>query len=487
MNKSKILLASICIPVFFLALIPTSILYGATINPTATADQANYAQQLRNMYSGYNTAGAGNQSGLSTTVGGCIGSFVGNWVAGKTAGTLKSMFASKATALATEAVSSTVRPVPTLSALELAEQKSTTAELQSANYRDETLNGLAFCIGNGLIDTMSNSIVQWINTGFKNPDGTSGPAFLSNPGRFFSQMADREVGNFFQSLGPIGNIVCKPFDLQIRLALMNDYNRNNQYQQCTLTSIKQNFSNFGNGGDYMQDWFHLTQEDNNNAIGSYFIARQKLSEGIVYSVEQNKLEINLGKGFLSFKRCKTYDNTKKDLNTGKPPCVEWETITPGSEVQESLNRAMGSKNTRIEIATNFNQIVSALVSQVVMSAMNGLRNSSSNNRGNTNGGASLSEIIDQLNGTGSDETVSADNYYTLTASIIGTEIGSITGLDNPYKYGKVATLTAVPLNSTSTFIGWTSGCTTISGNVCNVFMDSNKTVVANFDSPTPTP
>ena len=486
MNKSKILLTSICIPIFLFTLIPTSTLHGATINPTATADQVNYAQQLRSMYSGYNTSGTGNQSGLSTTVGGCIGSFVGNWVAEKTAGTLKSMFASKATTLATGAMSAAQRPVPTLSTLELAEQKNTTAELQSANYRDETLNGLAFCIGNGLIDSMSNSIVQWINNGFKNPDGTSGPAFLSNPGKFFSQMADREVGNFFQSLGPIGNIVCKPFDLQIRLALMNDYNRNNQ-QQCTLTSIKQNFSNFGNGGDYMGQWFHLTQEDNNNAIGSYFIARQKLSEGITYSVQQNKLEIDLGKGFLSYKKCKTYDNTKKDLNTGKAPCVEWETVTPGSEVQASLNRVMGSKTNRIEIATNFNQVISALVNQVVISAMNGLRNTGSNNTGNTNNRTSLSEIINQLNGTSTDQTVSADTTYTLTASIVGTEIGSIVGLDSPYKYGTVATLTAVPLNTSSKFIGWIYGCTTITGNVCKVLMDSNKTVVANFDLITPTP
>ena len=131
----------------------------------------------------------------------------------------------------------------------------------------------------------------------------------------------------------------------------------------------------------MRNWFQLTQEENNNAIGSYFIARQRMAEGIKYQVEQNKLEVNLGRGFLNLKKCVKYSSTKKDLNTGKPECEKWETTTPGAEVQASLDRLMGSKTHRIEIATNFNQIISALVNQVMIQAVNGLRggNSYSNN------------------------------------------------------------------------------------------------------------
>jgi hypothetical protein len=285
-------------------------------------------------------------------------------------GGLKSMFTNVTSQTAT---TQATKPVPVLSDKELAEQKKTLAEQKSANYREETLNGMAFCIGNGLINAMSDSIVQWINNGFKNPDGTSGPGFLSNPGQFFQQIANQAVGGFFQGLGPIGNIVCKPFDLKIRLALLNQYNNNGSgQQQCTLDSIKQNFSRFGQGGNYMGDWFQLTQQDQNNAMGSYFIARDQMAKGIEYDVSKNKVEVDLGKGFLNLKKCVKYSTTAKDLNTGKPQCTEWKTTTPGSEVQASLDRAMSSKTHRLEIATNFNQIVSALVNQIVIKAMSGL-------------------------------------------------------------------------------------------------------------------
>ena len=274
------------------------------------ADQSAYASHLQSLYTGYDK-GNGQQSPLAASAGSCIGSFVGNWIGGQVSKGLSSMFSSD---------SALKKLVPT-----------DDTNQKSANYRDETLNGIAFCVGNGLITAITQSIVQWINNGFKNPDGTSGPSFLSNPSRFFRQMADREVGAFFQGLGPIGNVLCKPFDLQIRLSLLSQYNRRGNAGLCTLTSIKQNLSRFGNNGNgYLGDWFQLTQQDNNNAIGSYFIARQQLADGITYSVDQNKMEIDLGKGFLDLKTCSKYSNTVKDPNTGKYECTEWKHTTPGN-------------------------------------------------------------------------------------------------------------------------------------------------------------
>ncbi|MEI7513671.1 MAG: hypothetical protein WCJ74_03575 [bacterium] len=322
---------------------------------SGASDSAAYQAELKKLYTGYASSTPGNQGPGGAAIGACIGSFVGSWVAGAVSGGLASIVPKDPAEIA-----ATLFNVPT-----------NDFQTKKANFRDETLNGLAFCIGNGLINAMSDSIVQWINRGFKNPDGTSGPGFLSNPGQFFKQIADQAVGGFFQGLGPIGNIVCKPFDLKIRLALLNQYNGNGQ-QLCTLTSIKQNFARFGQNGNYMGNWFQLTQQDQNNAMGSYFIAREKMAKALEYDVNKNKMEVDLGKGFLDLKKCKTYSTTIKDPNTGKAKCDVWEHTTPGAEVQASLDRAMGSKTHRLEIATNFNQIVSALVNQIVIQIMSGL-------------------------------------------------------------------------------------------------------------------
>jgi hypothetical protein len=359
-KTKKLLLLATLIPVFLFSIVFVNKTNAqATTNTTnssmTTEQESAYMEELKQLYTGYDQAEGGNSSVLSSAASGCVGSFVGNWLGNK----ISDIVSQKVSG----AVGDMIAPsVPT-------DDKNQ----KSANYRDEVMNGIAFCIGNGLIDAMSASIVQWINNGFKNPDGTSGPGFLTNPGKFFQQIADKEVGGFFQGLGPIGNVLCKPFDLQIRLALLNEYNnRGNYQQQCSLASIKDNFSNFGST-DYMGDWFELTQQPNNNAIGSYFIARDNLANGINYNVDQNKMEIDLGKGFLNLKKCVKYSETKKDPNTGKPECTQWQTTTPGTEVQASLDRALGSKTGRIEIATNFNQIVSALVNQIVIMSVEGLR------------------------------------------------------------------------------------------------------------------
>ena len=377
-------------------------------NTSGPTDQAAYESQIRQMYTGYPGGTANGQSPASAAAGGCIGSFVGNWVGG--------------------IVSKGINSLIPQSAGELISIPTNDTQQKNANFRDETLNGIAFCIGNGLIDAMSASIVQWINNGFKNPDGTKGPGFVTNPNQFFRQIADREAGAFFQGLGPIGNVICKPFDLRIRLALLNEYN-NNGYgqQQCTLSAIKQNFANLQNSGDYMSDWFQLTQQDNNNAIGSYFIARKRMADGITYNIAQNTLELNLGKGFLNLKKCAKYSTTAKDPNSGKPQCTEWQTTTPGAEVQASLDRAMGSKTHRIEIATNFNQIISALVNQIVIQAVEGLRkdNDYGNNSFDT-GYADMSSYYDYNNINDIANPIYYPPTINSTSSATSTNVGTST-------------------------------------------------------------
>ncbi len=325
------------------------------------ADKAAYQAELKKLYTGYGSSTTA-QSPTSAAASGCIGSFIGSWVGGQASNAIGSILPSS--------VADALR-VPITN--------------PTQNFREETLNGIAFCIGNALIDAMSASIVQWINNGFKNPDGTNGPAFLSNPDMFFKQIMNQEVGAFFQSMGPIGKIICNPFDLKIRLALLNQYNGGMRQQQCSLDNIKQNWARFGQNGNYMSDWFQLTQQDQNNAMGSYFIARDQMASNIKNSVDQKKTELDQGKGFLSLKKCVKYSTTVKDPNTGKAKCAEWQTTTPGAEVQASLDRAMGSKTHRIEIATNFNQIVSALVNQIIIQAMSGL--SGGMNSGGGGGGS----------------------------------------------------------------------------------------------------
>lgn len=234
------------------------------------------------------------------------------------------------------------------------------------------LQPLAICITNELVRGMTNATVQWIGNGFKNPDGTTGPAFVSDPKSFFMGIADREAGGFLQSLGGVGSLLCKPFDVKVRLALLNDYRQSyDQQAQCSLASIQKNFSNFGKGkngsnGNYWGDWLQLTQKDSNNAMGSYFNARNEMSRSINYNQDINRLEVTIGRGFLDQKTCTKY--------VGKT-CQKWDVQTPGSEVQSALDRALNIKGQSINVANSFDDLVNALIDELFKLAIGGLRGS----------------------------------------------------------------------------------------------------------------
>jgi len=187
-----------------------------------------------------------------------------------------------------------------------------------------------------------------------------------------------------------------------------------------------------------------------------------------------------------------YSKTKKDLNSGKPECEKWENTTIGSEVQATVDRAVGSKTHRLEIATDLNQIVSALVNQIVIQAFGGLSGGNSSYSSGRNDyedtlrsiGNKGREIIEKTTGATSTATTSTSTRtyldgqsFTLTVTS-NPASGVVRGLQNPYLEGHVAVLEA-PIISGKRLDNWT-GCTSVSNKICYVIMDSDKSVIVNM-------
>ncbi len=317
-------------------------------------------------YNGPNTNYSQNGTNYSGAMGSCAGKIVGKYLANLVSGWIKS----KVTNTIVSKVLSNAVPIEQGSFSKLESNLNSQTQRQgSMEYYNQYLTPLAVCIANELVQAMTASTIQWINSGFKNPDGTTGPGFVSNPSKFFQGIADRETAGFLGSIS--GNLLCKPFSIQVRLALLNDYRGSYQGQaQCTLASIKNNFQNFGKGenggtGNYWNDWFQLTQQDNNNYMGSYFLARDQLSKNTAYNQDMNRLQITIDRGFLAMKKCPN----------GGSACAEKDkiTTTPGSQVEDSLNRVLNLQGERINIANSFDDIISALVGQVFKMAIGGLQ------------------------------------------------------------------------------------------------------------------
>ncbi|MCC7004966.1 hypothetical protein IT397_03560 [Candidatus Nomurabacteria bacterium] len=247
------------------------------------------------------------------------------------------------------------------------------------------LNAIAYCIVNVLIQDISASMIEWINNGFENPDGSSGPGFIKDPAQFFLDTGDREAGSFIENLGVntaggmiSGGLLCSPFSVQIKLALLNNLTSNLRKRlQCTLTDVIKNADGFINGNfsaGGWAGWVSLTQNPQNNPYGAYLIANDEMYSRIEQTQNNLTMELGWGRGFLPFQKCEEVQGPTQNgqtLNGGKKVCT---TTTPGAMVEESINRALGAGQNRLVMASSINNIVSALVDQLLKQVMGGMSN-----------------------------------------------------------------------------------------------------------------
>lgn len=255
-----------------------------------------------------------------------------------------------------------------------------------------SLDGLAFMAANVVIAQITDSIVNWINSGFQ-----GSPAFIQDPGGWLLETADRVTGAFIEDLG-LEDFLCRPF-APIRFSLIYNYNRSfKRDYRCKLSDVINNVENFAdftnNTGGFSRQggwntWFDVTQNPSNNPYGVYIGAQLELDRRIADAVGLEQDKLNWGKGFLSIQRCKVWDTADgKEPGPDNPvsgtlphECKEYGPIeTPGSIVEGQLNNALDSELRRISVADEINEILSALVNQLVVQAFSaGVSNLKSGN------------------------------------------------------------------------------------------------------------
>ncbi|NDE68391.1 hypothetical protein EB052_02170, partial [bacterium] len=181
---------------------------------------------------------------------------------------------------------------------------------QAQNLKSFTLDGLAYMIAKQFLRSITASVVNWINSGFK-----GNPSFLTDPAGFFADVGDQVTGAFIAQTGVLKNL-CTPFSIDLRIALALKFSPYNQQRYaCTLSTIITNTKNAVknasiNGftaGDFRQgNWpafVSLTTEPQNNIYGAYLQAESDISFQIGQRRDQKKEQLNQGRGFLSWESC----------------------------------------------------------------------------------------------------------------------------------------------------------------------------------------
>src|SRR3989338_7725958 len=202
------------------------------------------------------------------------------------------------------------------------------------------LDAFAWTIVILIMERMTASTVNWINGGFK-----GSPAFVTDPEAYFKDIGDKVAGQYIFS-NPNLNFLCGPIQAKIRLALTQNYNQDRVWQ-CTLTQVGKNMddfmNNFENGG--WDNFFELTQRQQNNPIGAYLQAQNELNLQIATRQGTKQKELDWGKGFMSFEVCDSKGKAANGECIGKS-----EIATPGSVISDQLNTQLGLGQDRLAVA-----------------------------------------------------------------------------------------------------------------------------------------
>ncbi len=259
----------------------------------------------------------------------------------------------------------------------------TSVGAQNGSFQVDTFLGcVARVIAKVAINQITNSVVNWINSGF-----TGSPSFVQNPTAFFQQTADQAAGAFIQ--GSALSFLCSPFQLQIKIAIAQSYaNRNSN--SCTLTQISNNITSFMRGNFLSGNWagmFSFTTMPTNNPYGAFLYGSIGLSLAANTAVGQKQQDLSQGAGFLSMQQQQNCHNVGEDQLSGtnvgpnktftelpgpnapgqpvQYSVCDQVTTTPGTVIQNALIGTENSSLNSLNLAKSFDEIISALITQLL--------------------------------------------------------------------------------------------------------------------------
>lgn len=325
---------------------------------------------------GSTVGGGGSGTGLTTAL---LGAGIsGGIVCGlRSAYTSGAISAGTATALGLNTTGIIRVPVYDPSSAITAGSAVTQASLQTG---DEG-TGFAACILNVLakaaLQQITASVVNWINSGFK-----GNPSFITNYQQFFTNVADLAAGQFIQGTGLA--FLCSPFKLQIKIAVAQSYANRNNAQSCTLSKVINNVNGFMNGNFSQGGWpglLSVTTMPTNNPYGAYAYAQIGLVSAQNSALSNATRNIS-PTGFLNMQQqsCSgvtTYNTlptaglNSQAAQLSCPSNCSCKTTTPGSVIEGTLLKSLGSGVDRLGLASSLDQIISALTTQLITKALQG--------------------------------------------------------------------------------------------------------------------
>lgn len=235
--------------------------------------------------------------------------------------------------------------------------------------KEYVLDGLAWAIAKQMVSAMVDSLVTWINSGFKGR-----PHFVQDLQGFLLEAADQAVGEYIQELGAVGSFICSPFRLDIQIAIEQQYNLSRIDQHapsCDLTGIMSNIEDFTSGaqGSFgpngWDKWINIVSNPMTyTPYGAYLSAQAGVDAKIRNAKGEELSLLNFGNGFLSGEIC----NTVHGAGVTKEECF---ISKPGKVIEQALSFNLDSGRQSLIAADEIDEIMGALLNQIAKQAFTG--------------------------------------------------------------------------------------------------------------------
>ncbi len=250
------------------------------------------------------------------------------------------------------------------------------ASLQGGDQATSFAGCILNVLAKAALQQITASVVNWINSGFN-----GSPSFISNYQQFFTNVADIAAGQFIQGSGLA--FLCSPFKLQIKIAVAQSY-ANRGAQSCSLSKVINNVNGFMNGNFSQGGWpglLSVTTQPTNNAYGAYSYAQIGLTNAQNSALSNAKSNIS-PTGFLNLTQntCSNGTSISASATAGQnsqaaqvscPPGCTCKVTTPGTIIEGTLQKSLGSSIDQLGLASSLDQIISALTTQLITKALQG--------------------------------------------------------------------------------------------------------------------
>jgi len=250
------------------------------------------------------------------------------------------------------------------------------ASYQAYQYFKELIgDGLVWAVSKALLASITSSIVNWINGGFK-----GSPMFVQDITRHLLHTADHVAGEYLEELGGLASFICAPFQLDIQIALAASYRDARSgalYGTCSLTGALENIDNFVKGaGNFItvdgvgdshgwDTWYTLTSQPGRyTTYGNLLEAQGEMSARIINARGEEINLLSFGQGFMSSKLC-------KDIKISGVTKEQCEISTPGQVIEQALNFQLSSGSRSLIVADEVDEILGALFGQLIEHTITG--------------------------------------------------------------------------------------------------------------------